>query len=403
MLNKFLHLPLASKIALLSAGACLLCCLLLVFASHQGNRQLIRHSTELFGESQVQQLSRDASNPLVKGDKLSLQSLLNKLVESPMVNHGAIYDVDSRTVAAAGMAGSGPSFSAAITFQDSIAGYAVIIFDPFAQQQQASRLTWKLIALAATLAGIVFLAGLIPARLVSATLSDLSQIARTPLSRRSANTQVAYRGEDELKQLARDIVTGQSQQTSAQPAMKLSSNSTAAILLLEIIGQPESTAPTPTDAIGKLLQQIKTVCSLYKGEVTACRSNCLGIYFYFEDDEKSYPFRALCCAFLLRQWLQLQPPAAPIRMTLLLQTDCKNNIGNALLHQQEVDQSLQLVATTNQQLVTTADFFQHPSIEPRVEVTAINKQFFTIDQLRQPYRELLEQQLATLNRRAEHG
>ncbi|MEE8057204.1 MAG: hypothetical protein V3T17_05140 [Pseudomonadales bacterium] len=144
----------------------------------------------------------------MQGDKLSLQSLLNELVNSPMVVRGAIYNVENRPIAEAGEPSPGLSFSASITFQDSLAGYAVITFDTEPLHYKAGLLAWQLLVLALLLTSLVYLLSLIPARLLSTALSDLSQIARSQTHQHNANTQVAYPGEDELQQLARDIFLG---------------------------------------------------------------------------------------------------------------------------------------------------------------------------------------------------
>jgi len=427
MLIKFLHLPLAKKIALLTAIFCFFACAVLTLASVQGNSQLIRHSTELFGESLAQQLSRDASNPLVKGDKLSLQSLLNKLVESPMVVRGAIYDVENRPIAEAGEPNSGLSFSASITFQDSIAGYAVITFDTESQQQQASLLGWQLIVLALLLASLIYCLSLIPARQLSATLSDLSQIARTPKQHHRANTQVAYRGEDELQQLARDIISGASitgdritgksisgesisskmnsnyvRQTPTNPATR--DNNSCAMLLVEIVNlaklQQQSSQHT-VELVKTFQQQLTRICKLYDGTIRVCRSNSFNARFYFSDDESSYPFRALCCAYLIqlwiKQWMVSQQSPMTIRIGLALHEGNQgNDIETELAGQQTIEQLLQLTQGIEEGLIASAGLYQHPSVQQRIEVTQLNDDSLIIDKLAEPYAALLDRQLKTL-------
>ncbi len=410
MFIKFLHLPLAKKIALLTAVLCFCACGILILVSYQGNQQLISRSTELFGESLAQQLSRDASNPLVTGDKLSLQSLLKKLVESPMVISGAIYDVDNRPIAEAGGTGSGLSFSASITFQDSIAGYAVITFDTHSQQQQASLLSWQLAALALLLAGLIYCLSLIPARQLSATLNDLSQIARTPKQHRRANIQVAYRGEDELRQLARDISnpmllqnTIPSTDRDSHPNKSPSDSHLSTLLLVEVINLTELQQPSSTPTIelmSAFQRQLTSICKLYDGTLNISRSNSFNAQFYFTDDEEnSYPFRALCCAYLIRKWVESQKQLLPlsIRIGLALHDSKQyDDIETELAKQQTIEQLFHLTQHVENGLFASTELYQHSSVQHRIKARAIDHRLVLVEQLVEPYQALLDKQLTRL-------
>ena len=95
LVEKFQTLSIPSKAALTASCCCLLTALIIIIANHYETKDLISQSGQLHGESLVRQLARDARNPLVQSDKLSLQAILNRLVESPVIIRGTIYDLEN--------------------------------------------------------------------------------------------------------------------------------------------------------------------------------------------------------------------------------------------------------------------------------------------------------------------
>ncbi|ARN73560.1 hypothetical protein BST96_05160 [Oceanicoccus sagamiensis] len=377
-----------------------------MMASHHGDRQLIERSSQLFGDSLAQQLARDASNPLVQGDKLSLQSIVNKLVASPIVLRGAIYDVENRPIAEAGeQQADGQSLSASITFQDSIAGYAVITLDAKPLLQQAANTRWQLAFLALLLSAFCYLLALIPARRLTAVLLDLAAITRLPKSRRDSNTGIDYPGQDELQQLAAIIL--------AMPAppepgkVTISSSLSPAILAIEIVNlkalQQDPNTQQLSQGLAKLKQQLEMICKLYEGELQVNRSNGFSIHFKPTDDENNYPFRALCSGYLIVQWMQDQD-LFTLHAGLALD-------GKSGKHSSEIDKDLALQATTEQaldiaiegKLVINSTIYNHASVGNRVQSSISNhtekvskNSSRIVETLLEPYGALLERQLETL-------
>jgi len=410
LIHQFLHLTLARKIAWLCATCSLLASLTLILASHHGDRQLIERSSQLFGDSLAQQLARDASNPLVQGDKLSLQSILNKLVASPIVLRGAIYDVENRPIAEAGeQQAQGQSLSASITFQDSIAGYAVITLDAKPLLQQAKSTHWQLAFLAILLSAFCYLMALLPARQLSAVLLDLATITRLPKSRRTDNTRIDYPGQDELQQLANIILALPPPPEPAKAT--ISSSLSPAILAIEIINlktlQQDQNPQSLSQSLMTLKQQLDMICKLYEGELQVNRSNGFSIHFKPTDDENNYPFRALCSGYLLIQWMQEQQ-IFKLRVGLALD-------GKSGKHTSGIDKDLALQATTEQaldiaiegKLVINSTIYNHASVGSRVQSsithhtdTASKSSNRIVETLLEPYGALLERQLQTLQSQA---
>jgi uncharacterized membrane protein affecting hemolysin expression len=418
LINILLQLPLAQKAALLSSTLCFCASIILILASFQSDRQLILHSSQLLGDSLARQLASDASNPLVQGDKLSLQSLLNKIIKSPIIVSGAIYDVANRPLAAAGREPEdGQSLSASITFQDSIAGYAVITLDTTPLQQYASALGWQLVLLALLLSGLCYVLSLQPARYVSRLINDLAAIASLPAGKRSRNTRISYQGHDELQQLAKQLIAEPAAILAPNPPGKLRSQGRA-VLAFHIVNlaelQQQHTTPELQQLFLDFEQRLKLISQLYNGVLSTHSSDSLCLSFDAIDDEDSYPFRALCCGYLMLQW----QPQLPLLLRAGLALDNELDHGNSSSLQQQLQTQTVIaralaVATLDQQLVAEQQLYQHSSVKPRLSCSANNKQppdngatstdgSRVIDALTPPYQTVLQQQLNSLQTKLQY-
>lgn len=397
MREKFLALPLAQKLALLVAGFSLVTATILILASHQGQRQVVRHSSELFGESLVQQLARDASSPLVQGDKLNLQALLNELIESPLIVHGAVYDLENRPIAEAGEPVSGQDVSASITFQDSIAGYAVVTFDTHRLESQVGQQSWQLLALAVLLSALVYVVAMYPGRQLGAVINDLVIVARTPLKRRRANTQVAYHGDDELAELARAILAGPPEPSADKPSGDY------ALLVFDITNLPSLQVNLGDQSLAAALkalhQQLKMVCRLYDGELEASRSHCFTARFDASDNTPDFPFRALCSAFLIDQLLSEAELPFHYRQAVMTNQSSLSRLEPVTGRQRTVEQGLLLLHSIQEGIVISERAHQHKSVDGRIETTELGEGVIRINALQPTYRQLLERQLHSLRHR----
>lgn len=406
MLNRFIHLPLAKKAAAISAMLATLACLILVLASYHGNKQLVQHSATLFGKSLIQQLSREASNPLVQNDKLSLQALLNELVNTPIVTHAVIYDVENHPMAEAGEHQSGVSLSASITFQDSLAGYALITLNSQSLNKQATVLAWQLAGLAALLVALIYLLSLLPARLVSALLADLTVLASRTQS--STSLRVGYRGDDELQALAQQLLHGpnREQQRSPEPQPY-------AILALDITALPSAQASRTQyhasnqhSAVNEWLadchNQLTIICKLYDGQLSVSGPCQYSARFYPTDKEDSYPFRALCSGYLIQQWINNRKQAYPMTIGLALKSGTlKDELEELFAEQRALHQAANAGTTGSNSLTITDELFKHPSVATRVDAHVIinskNEPLHAVDGFHEPYQQLLERQWNTLS------
>ncbi len=402
LLPFFLQLPIARKIALVTALCSLLAAISLITASYQGTRQLIQHSSELFGLSLVEQLARDASNPLVKNDKLSLQALLHKLIQSPLVVRVAIYNVENQPVAEAGQQNiDGRALSASITFQDSIAGYAVLTLNTSTLQHQAFKLAWQLVFLALLLAMLAYFISLLPARYFSTALEDLRVLASTPPARRKANTQIGYAGKDELRALADTLIAGGSPTDSHHQSP--GSNNGALLFIqihnLMIDSEQAQAVESLTASLQSMQQQLAMICKLYDGELNIERQQGFSLRFSDKDNENSYPFRAICAGQLMMEWQINQQSSLRFSAGLVLNQSNREALAQdwqrAFIHQQTINKAVRL-AEQGDGLCVSTEVYQHSSVHSRVLAEELQPQIFRIDGLTTRYSELLDHQLKAL-------
>lgn len=401
MLEKFLSLSVSKKIATLSASACLIASLILAIASYHSSRQIILSSTELIGESLAGQLANDASNALVQGNKLSLQVLLKNIVRNPLIIHGAIYDISHRPIAEAGTHNDDntQSFSASISFQDSLAGYAVVTLKATHLEQEAQAQYVQLAILGILLSTLVFWFILKPATYLSDAIRDLTSLAKTPTHRRNQNTRIAYRGNDELLVLAQAIIDG----PEGQVGKSNSHLSTAyAALTIRINNAAELTEQQTTHNFSeKLHAQLERICHLYEGQLFLTQNNHLNIIFAQTDDD-NYPFRAVCSAYILKSISQQEQNACDISIGLTIEKGNVNTtkINNLLARQQACSALSQLLneqelAQQTQQVLITNSLKKHPNLIDKISCTALGEHHL-LKSLEEPYQSLLDGQLAAL-------
>ncbi len=402
MFQRFWLLPLAQKIASITACLCLLSACILVVASHQGHRSLINQASALFGESLVEKLAFDASTALIQDDKLSLQSLLKELIESPMISRAVIYDIENQPVVEAGEPSDGLSFSASITFQDSIAGYAVVFFQSETLTTAATSLSWQLFGLSFLLSALVFMISLPPGRHLAAIIKDLTLIAATPIKKRRGITATAYRGQDELKQLA--FAVQNPPKDSVTATTQYLPNGQYALLTIKLLDLQSELQQQSVNTVSKrmnvFIKQLKTICALYDGKMEVSRENSLSVIFSAEDDEGNYPFRAICSAFLIKQSLTNQPEYFDISIGISEGLNTLANADPSLAKQATISRSLEIATAAQHSIGISQRLSAHTSISGKITTSALESdtaldailQCVRIDTINPPYDELLDKQ-----------
>jgi uncharacterized membrane protein affecting hemolysin expression len=349
--------------------------------SYQGNKQLLLDNTSHYGNIIATQLAQNARDAVIQQDKISLQAMLSELAEQAPMQQATIYDLHNQAIAQAGETGPGFDYSASITFQDSIAGYAVITISS-ASMAGPGTLAWQLLMLSMILTGFVYASALPLAKYT--TKSTRQPDADTTFAEIPADNEIAH----SRAALSTQVVEDQLAMTDR------------ALLHITITNPLDSTAmgQRHEQAAQWLKTQLVDICRLYEGQLSSPGANCFVATFY-NTDEDNYPFRALCGASLTMQLL-CEQTLLQCELGLTLDRQ-QNSIGDS--HEQEViDSVANLARQSPGQLVSGPDFIEHHSIKDRVETQLINPGTIVISAIKQPYNSLLDRQLCTLKLQQRH-
>lgn len=405
LVEKFQALSIPSKAALITSCCCLLTALIVVVANHYESKDLISRSGQLHGESLVRQLARDARNPLVQSDKLSLQAILNRLVESPVIIRGTIYNLENQIVADAGeVRRRAQSISASITFQDTIAGYAVITLNATPLNEQATSSNIRMVILSVLLAVISYFIYLIPARNISSVIKDLTVIAGIPHNQRKNNVNISYKGDDELQKLAQQVLARQSKPTPSMHSSQGTNVCYRAVLAIRLSNLRELRINHSEQGVSALLnniyQQLDTICKLYDGAVEVNSSSSFVLTFDGTNYDETYPFRAICAGHLALMWAQQNQ--ITVSAGAIMSTDpLPVNPIDGKFHNQVLNERAMQLATAHNKLIAQATIAQHDSVKGRIISSAqidytIDIDTIAVEQFAPSYDNLLAGQLRTL-------
>ena len=375
-----LQLPVASKLALLGVVSSIITAMVLCAASYQAQRSLIQRSADYFADSLTAQISRDASAALVQRDRLSLQAILIELTRSDVVMGAVIYDVENAAIAEAGEPIIGRSYRAPINFQEGLAGSLVLTLNQQPLRQLARHLTIQLTGLAGLLALLCWVLIHQRAQTVSVLLIQLSAILRSTSPRRMAINSLSYPGDDELKQLAADIVTPPK---SAEPDMNC-----AATLHIDFgffCG---------TETINRCYALLETICRLYEGHIAVTRNDGISAYFYADNNESNPAFRALCAGYLFVTIAADE--RYPEFGAGVVMTRTEPGMSRELSQQLSVHDAVQAARPAQKGLYCDAHLQHHASVRDRIEFSEDDDGFIQVLDFQMPYANLLDRQLETL-------
>ena len=362
-----------------------------MIATVQSHQKLAKDNLEHIGNHLSQQLANSATSSLIQGDKLSLQSLLKQLIDNPLVIRAAVYDVANQPIAEAGEDNTGSSFTASITYHESMAGYVLITLDPLPVTQKSSWLGWQLTGLSLLISVLVYLLTLPLGRKISALLQALGQLVRA--HNYPANTMgidKLYDGHDELQQLVQRVLTG--------PAAieKLGDQGLAVVHIQAQGAQP---------VLSHFVQQLNNICKLYDGELQLSRPDGISLIFKQAGEDQQYPFQAICCAYLVhrlmsKQLMTEQQPDISFGMGLAMD----EHPSDSLFAQQNlIEQALRIASRHLDGIIGDQAIFDHDSVTHRIRSDDIEKQYSedvwrVFEGFNDPYEALLARQLSSLEK-----
>ena len=97
------RVSIATRISSYTVLTLAMCLLAFVWLMHTQLQWSIQQQADALGQSLLKQTSMTAESALSANDTLSLAVLLRELVNNPYVKHAAIYSVDNRVLAEAGV------------------------------------------------------------------------------------------------------------------------------------------------------------------------------------------------------------------------------------------------------------------------------------------------------------
>ena len=127
--------------------------------------------TERFGASLAGSFAALAAEPLLKQDRMHLAVIGNRMTTIDEVAGVSVFSVDNQLLATGGESTTGPTYSAPVTFDESIMGYVRVTLDP---AMLSEGISWTRIALSLiTLLGVPWLCvAVLRLRLAPQTATD---------------------------------------------------------------------------------------------------------------------------------------------------------------------------------------------------------------------------------------
>lgn len=394
MLQKILQqpylskLPFANKLAMISASLCLCCCLLLIAMSQQNISQINHKMLNQLGGELSRQLAISARPALIQGDSLSLQSLLVELNNSENIIQAAIFDVENKPVAEAGLRLPGMSFTSTISYQDSIAGYSLIVLNPNHLQTQATGLLLQQLLLSLLFSACSYALILWGGGKISLIFKQLQQLIEAPnYPRNTRRRTIPYIGDDELQQLIQQILKGPS------PPAKQTDNTELAALHISLNKQQDLSAEEAQKLLNQYQQQLTIICNLYEGQLEISRPESFTALFFQNKKHNDHPFKALCCGKIIEQLFLNSNSLFSIKIAASL---AKNSDDFAKQH--VIKKCIKLIENNDKTLSFDNHILEHPSVFDRLDSdTPKDEEDDPLSiQLSEPYKELIDRQFSAL-------
>lgn len=307
-MQRFKQLSLSLQLPLVAAGSALLVSLCLLWLSATSSDYLQNERERLYGEAVAQQVSATVRDALQRGDLLSARVSLQRFIDSSLAGGITIRDVEGMAMGSAGTL-EGPNltqYRAAIRIGDDTAGEAIVSVNSSAGQESHWRFLFSLLALAAALSLVVFMA----TRLLAQRLSNAMTALETQLSLPLAKEQVSEGDghaqiENEMTRLQRtvdalplNLLHGHAAVPEA--AADFQQSSILFVHLASLARYVDTLGESNLHRYTRRLQQIvQAAAQCYRGELIVTRPFGLVIRFSPQRNAGSEALRAASCARLI--------------------------------------------------------------------------------------------------------
>ncbi|MEE4250827.1 MAG: hypothetical protein V2I38_09580 [Alcanivoracaceae bacterium] len=207
-MQRFKQLSLSVQLPLLAAGSALLVSLCLLWLSATSSDYLQNERERLYGEAVAKQVSATVREALQRGDLLSARVSLQRFIDSSLAGGITIRDVEGMAMGTAGTL-NGPDltqYRAAIRIGDDTAGEVIVAVNSSAGQDSHWRFLFSLLALAAALSLLVFMATRFLAQRLSIAMTALDTQLSLPGSAEQVSADSGHaHSENELTRLQHTV------------------------------------------------------------------------------------------------------------------------------------------------------------------------------------------------------
>lgn len=299
-MQRFKNLSLSLQLPILAAGCALLVSLCLLWLAATSSAYLQSERERLYGESLAQQVSATVRESLQRGDLLSVRASLQRFVDSSLAGGITIRDVEGMAIGTAGIV-SGENlslYSAAIRVGEGVAGEVLVSVDSSAGQESRWRFLFSLVALAAALSLLVFLATRVLAQRLASALTELDRQLTLP------ETSVPELGNEiskiqrSVKALPLEMLRGHAPVPTA--ATEFRQTTILFVHLASLARYVDTLGEDNLHRYTRRLQQIiQAAAQCYRGDLIVSRPFGLIIRFAPQANAGSEALRAASCARLI--------------------------------------------------------------------------------------------------------
>lgn len=344
-----------------------------------------------YGQALADLAARQAMDATLNHDLVSLQVILSDIVESPNVSSASIHDVENNLLVQAGDARpqgrARSSFTAAIALHNSIAGYVTVNLDFSSDQSLRYQLYWlfgftAVLIIALTLSALYFGRGL------AMTLPRPAIPIINAMPKRNArDSEEDDEGED------------------AAESRSLLPSFPRVELIIHFHNLRELAAQLDHHAFRSISQRIdeqfRSVLALYQGQLIQFDGNEARLAFARAHSNPAAAFQAICSARLL---LTLNARSKPFSLdvsALIIQRDSDSAILKNLQFQlAELDDYRQMLQGSESGTLLMESRLIDEDLDSKVQQKPVDDfaDLVEILQLSEQYQQLLERQLAQLQR-----
>lgn len=453
------RVSIASRITSYTFLIIAMCLIAFVWLMHTQLKWSVQQQADALGQSLLKQTSMTAESALSANDALSLAVLLRELVNNPYVKHAAIYSVDNRVLAEAGLRPKSSIaeqgfYSQQLSFQDVIAGTLHLHIDINKLREPLQTSLQSMAVLGAVLLVLAIFLSMHLARSIALPLQHLSNwlinpVPPAPHTQRPDEIGLLARQLNEyfiVDTLSEDIPTLESILTNEGKKIAANNTDTAlaeddsedfsyhsvldtiplsaldstrpharqpltertAILAVEF-GNLEQLRQLPQERLIGLLKKyrhaVEQSAMLYGGQLHTLTDGRSLISFH--SDNAEYPRNALCCGELLRAFghaLQIEVAdsgiALHLQMGLSEGLPMKDMSLGELLLSESAQAALELSLHSRNLLLLSNQLAENSSIVAcsRVRMIAKPDNASCVESLLNPYPALLQNQLQHLQK-----